>query len=351
MLLSVGTKVRLLRTGDEGWVDELLEEGMVSVYLPEEQMSIPVFVVDLARSETTTASKIPAKLVAGKQEKKVVKPDSPDLSGQYAILNPQGIQLAFDPVLRNDATPEKYNIFIINDSRRSYLYVFQFFTKGELRWETRGRLQPGSYIDTGFLQFEELNETPEIVMQCWEILAKGSGPLLLRRMKLKPAMLFKRLITAPLLNRLVHLIKVYDSLDPKEKPKNASTSGSLADYTEKQKKSKPAGQWTKLENFSHEVWQLATFSHELDLHIDKLSADPQKLSPGDILALQMRHFEQFIHDAYKLGVERVFVIHGLGEGKLRAAIARRLKEMHEVSEYKNEYHPKYGWGATEVIFS
>jgi dsDNA-specific endonuclease/ATPase MutS2 len=43
--------------------------------------------------------------------------------------------------------------------------------------------------------------------------------------------------------------------------------------------------------------------------------------------------------------------HGLGEGKLRTAIARRLKEMHEVSAYKNEYHPKYGWGATEVIFS
>lgn len=351
MLLSVGTKVRLLRTGDEGWVDELLQEGMVSVYLPEEQMSIPVFVVDLARSESAASSKIPAKVVPGKQDKKIAKPEDPDLSSQYAILNPQGIQLAFDPILRNDATPEKYNIFIVNDSRRSYLYVFQFFTKGELRWETRGRLQPASYVDTGFLQFEELNEAPEIVMQCWEILPKGSGPLLLRRMKLKPAMLFKRLLTAPLLNRLVHLIKVYDSLDPKEKPKNSTSTGSLADYTKKQKKSNPAGQWTKLENFSHEVWQLATFSNELDLHIDKISSNPQKLSPGDILALQMRHFEQFIHEAYRLGVERVFVIHGLGEGKLRAAIARRLKEMHEVSTFKNEYHPKYGWGATEVIFS
>jgi hypothetical protein len=220
-----------------------------------------------------------------------------------------------------------------------------------MQWETRGRLQPASHVDTGFLQFEELNDAPEIVMQCWEILEKGSGPLLLRRMKLKPAMLFKRLLTAPILNRLVHLIKVYDSLDPKEKPKNAATSASLADYTEKQKKSKPPGSWTKLEDFSHEVWQLATFSNELDLHIDKLASDPQKLSPRDILALQMRHFEQFIHEAYKLGVERVFVIHGLGEGKLRTAIARRLKEMHEVSAYKNEYHPKYGWGATEVIFS
>ncbi|RQH21817.1 hypothetical protein D5R40_31195 [Okeania hirsuta] len=49
-------------------------------------------------------------------------------------------------------------------------------------------------------------------------------------------------------------------------------------------------------------------------------------------------------------MERVFVIHGVGEGKLRNAIATRLIKYPEVVSFKNEFHPRYGFGATEIIF-
>ena len=64
----------------------------------------------------------------------------------------------------------------------------------------------------------------------------------------------------------------------------------------------------------------------------------------------MLHFQRFLDNAIKLGVPRVFVIHGVGEGKLREAIAARLAENPNVSKFKNEFHHKYGYGATEVIF-
>jgi dsDNA-specific endonuclease/ATPase MutS2 len=44
------------------------------------------------------------------------------------------------------------------------------------------------------------------------------------------------------------------------------------------------------------------------------------------------------------------VIHGLGKGKLKNEIATRLINHPEVKTFKNEYHPKYGFGATEIIF-
>ncbi|RME96879.1 MAG: hypothetical protein D6772_11235, partial [Bacteroidetes bacterium] len=58
---------------------------------------------------------------------------------------------------------------------------------------------------------------------------------------------------------------------------------------------------------------------------------------------------RYLDQAIRLGAERVFVIHGVGEGKLRDAIAERLRQNPQVVDFKNEYHPRYGFGATEVI--
>lgn len=352
MLFAIGTRVRLKRTGDEGVVKALLDNGMLSVYLLEDDMSIPVAQEDLSRIDDTTIGNITvvkAKVVPAKQVKEPYKPDRPEPASQYAILNPQGVQLAFEPILRNDATPEKYHIFLLNDTADAYLYVFQLHTNGTLAWETRGKLGAASFMDTGYLLFEQLNESAEIDLQCWRILPTGSGPELSRRMKLKPATFFKRLITAPLINRVAHVLKVFETMHPK--PKTAKPIADLKTYTQKeqQKAEKPKG-WSNLQDLPHEVWQLAVFDNEIDLHIEKLVSNAAKIPHGEILSVQLSHFEQFINKAIRVGAERVFIIHGLGEGKLRDAIARRLRERPEVTDFKNEFHPRYGWGATEVIF-
>ena len=41
---------------------------------------------------------------------------------------------------------------------------------------------------------------------------------------------------------------------------------------------------------------------------------------------------------------------GLQAGLLKQRIATRLLRMPEVKTFKNEYHARYGYGATEVIF-
>ena len=75
-----------------------------------------------------------------------------------------------------------------------------------------------------------------------------------------------------------------------------------------------------------------------------------RLDKGEIVRIQMLHFQRFLDNALKLGVSKVFVIHGVGEGKLRETIAARLADNPHVLKFKNEYHHKYGYGATEVIF-
>jgi dsDNA-specific endonuclease/ATPase MutS2 len=46
----------------------------------------------------------------------------------------------------------------------------------------------------------------------------------------------------------------------------------------------------------------------------------------------------------------LIVIHGVGEGRLRDEIHDLLRLKKEVKSFVNQYHPLYGYGATEIFF-
>ncbi|NJN34866.1 MAG: Smr/MutS family protein [Saprospiraceae bacterium] len=85
------------------------------------------------------------------------------------------------------------------------------------------------------------------------------------------------------------------------------------------------------------------------MHIELLHENPSSLTNAEILTIQMRYFEHFLAKAIRLGVTRIFVIHGVGKGKLRDTIHARLRRHPDVERFKNEYHERYGWGATEIL--
>jgi len=100
----------------------------------------------------------------------------------------------------------------------------------------------------------------------------------------------------------------------------------------------------------HSVSELANFNPEIDLHINNLTSKYEGLSNTEKIRIQLYHFDEFIAKGIRLGVPRVFVIHGVGKGKLRNEIASRLIQNPDVETFKNEFHPRYGYGAAEVIF-
>jgi dsDNA-specific endonuclease/ATPase MutS2 len=44
------------------------------------------------------------------------------------------------------------------------------------------------------------------------------------------------------------------------------------------------------------------------------------------------------------------VIHGNGSGRLRDEIHQLLRSRSEVKSFVNQYHPLFGYGATEIYF-
>lgn len=94
----------------------------------------------------------------------------------------------------------------------------------------------------------------------------------------------------------------------------------------------------------------ATFETILDLHAEALFKDPRKYSEAEIFQKQLMKFDEYLEKAIRLGVSKVFVVHGNGKGKLRDAILERARSRQEVLRAFNEYHPLFGFGATEIDF-
>ena len=90
--------------------------------------------------------------------------------------------------------------------------------------------------------------------------------------------------------------------------------------------------------------------YELDLHIEQLVSSTKGLSNAEISKKQMDTLERYLHLAIVHRLERMIVIHGLGKGRLKEEVHAMLKQIPEVSRFKNEWSGKYGFGATEVFF-
>lgn len=348
MLLTEGTKVRLTNTGDEGVIDSILDTEMVNVLL-NNGMLIPAFIEDLERMEDTSLSNRPtvkAKFVTPKKTPLPPTPPHPETDSQYHILKSWGIQLAFDPNIQPDGTTSHYQIFLINDTPYHALFTFTLHLNGIPPHTLNGKIDSVSFVDLGKIKFTQLSDMPKVELDCWQVTTAGTGAKISTILKIKPKQFFKNTRTAPLLNRQVHWYQLFENFDKKEK----TTTEDLKTYT-KNNARKPKNQSSNYIHFtgSHPM-ELAHFTNEIDLHIENLVNTSRKMSNSEIMKIQLAHFDRFLEKALRVGVANVFIIHGVGKGRLRNEIATRLMNHPHVRTFKNEYHHKYGFGATEVFF-
>ncbi len=349
MLFTEGTKVRFKNTGDEGVIVVILDDEMVNVELDEDGMVIPAFIENLERIEDNpkpNRNPIKAKYV---QTKQVPQPPTPPLQendSQYHILKSLGIQLAFDPQVQPDGITSSYDIYLINDTRYDALFTFTIDIIGEIPRTINGKISSVSYQHLGKMKFSQLNEAPIIEVDIWQVTTIGTGYKMSKDFKIKPKQFFKNVRTAPLLNKQVHWYQLFENFDKEVKAKGED----LKTYTQRnaKKPKKPSSSYRRMN--TNDPMELAHFENEIDLHIENLVNDNKKRNNAEILRIQLTHFNQFLEKAIRLGVKSAFVIHGVGKGKLKNEIATRLMNHPQVKTFKNEFHPKYGFGATEIIF-
>lgn len=337
-------------TGESGVITALLDDGMLQVRLDSNpDIKIPAFEEDLIRDAGREPVSPGAKFIAGKKEKLPPPPPRFEVKSQYIILKSMGIQLGFEPMPGRDGQVSKFKAWLINDTPDDVLADFQLFVKEKQVLDVQEKLATMTALDAGNIMVDDLNDAPEVEFRCQRFTTAGLDEPLEKILKLKSKQFFNSMRTAPVLNVPVyHYVLVADLkktavADPK------TAANDLLEYT-RQNLRKPKQQPKNYVKYAPNVEEFAHFEPEIDLHIEKLTNGEARLDRGMALLIQIQNFEQFMEKAIRLGVPRVFIIHGIGELKLRDAIADRLRNYPSVLNFKNEFHPKYGYGATEVIF-
>ncbi|CAM3887123.1 Smr/MutS family protein [Flavobacterium cucumis] len=89
------------------------------------------------------------------------------------------------------------------------------------------------------------------------------------------------------------------------------------------------------------------FVLEVDLHIEKLVPSKRGMSNYDILTLQVETAKRQLDFAIKNRLPKVVLIHGVGEGVLKAELDFMLGRYDTIS-FQDANYQKYGLGATEV---
>jgi hypothetical protein len=197
------------------------------------------------------------------------------------------------------------------------------------------------------LAFDNLNESPAFDISMKPVYTEGVGEEQFKTLKIRPKSFIKNYGLSPFLNKEVHAFSVFEKIGTAEK-----TEHDLKSYTQnllKATKNKSRGSDDfRLFDPVPNVNEYASFVPEIDLHIEMLHENPQNLTTEAIVQIQIKAFESFLAKAIRLGISKIYLIHGVGKGRLRDMIAARLRRHPDVFTFKNEYHERYGFGATEV---
>jgi hypothetical protein len=348
MLFAIGSKVRLRFTGEIGTVTARLDEGMLQIRLENDpDFLIPAFEEDLMRVEEFSAAK-PSFIPGGKVPTIVAPPPRQQMSMGKPAATPAGLQLCFEPMMGRDDIITRYKVWLLNDTPYEFLFEFDLFTDERDVVVLDDKINAATLLELGDFLSDDLNDSPEALLSVQRITTAGLDERIEHSHKIRPKSFFSQLVQVPLLPQPVYRFVLIAKFNTGEKKDDIADLKAYA--KQHTRKPQPDTQGSSRPFKAFNIEEFANFDPEIDLHIETLLNGSVRMDKSEILRVQMVHFQRFMEKSVRLGVAKVFIIHGVGEGKLRDAIAERLRDNPNVKKFKNEFHPKYGYGATEVIF-
>lgn len=336
MNFKIGDKVLLKYLNEPGTVVSPPEMGMVQVELNNGE-SIPVFLEDLV-----TDNLVQQNLLIKHNQRKSTSEEILSIEFPASKARNSGLFTAFIPKLNQYDEILHYTAYLINDSPFDVVFAASItsrnfsLSKDSILYKTRafliGRIEP-----------ELIEAQLASVVTISDYFTSGPENTRTQTLKINPKKFFSREDLVPFFDQMGYVFEF--TPDPEKK----ESGESLAEFTKKIIKNKPAPAREKPQYVPvTDPLRKSGFSDKIDLHIEKLLRPGEKLEPAQIMQLQMRVFADYMNEAIRLGMDKVYIIHGRGNGKLKAAIARELRNNPYVLDFQNEYHNTYGFGATEV---
>ena len=339
MKFTIGDRVVMKRTGEEGVITAIHKKGLLEIDIAgivfpafEDEVDHPYL-----RWFLEQRKKQPA---ATSSSAEMIPVERPKTAATRAV---QGVQLQFVPQFATQGKEEiiaGVSIHLVYDLAEAAHFFYEARRPdGALIFTLSTVVQPFANLLLHALPLEAMNEAPRLL---WQLSAPGAQG--------RPAAALKagelRIRAARLARHVSDLVSgeapsfsypLTDSLDvPTPQSDIANPAAALAF----KKPATPAQQG----------FPLPPPRHEVDLHIDALTDHAKTMQVAEMLALQRDTLEYFVWLAIAHSLPGMVVIHGIGNGALKKLVADFLKTVPEVAGFSQDWAPGYGYGGTAVVF-
>jgi len=338
MKFQVGDKVLLIHSNEEGEVIDIINKKMVTVDVGGVQFPVYTDQIEYPYFKRFTEKKP----VPPPQKKYIddLKKEKGSSLKNYKVDT--GIWISFLPVFDKDVfdddVVEYFRIYLLNNTDTAFKFDYHLRYTGDSEFNLKNELLPYNDFYIHDVAFEKLNDAPRFDFDFSLVQSdKKKTDHFESSLKLKAKQLFQR---------------IEEMLKKQEASFAYLLMESYPDraVTEKADISKLSSAGYKIYDASKARQHIPPARTVVDLHIEKISNDWRHLSNFEILTAQLKEFEKYYELAVLHYQPSLTIIHGVGEGRLRDEIHDLLRLKKEVSSFVNQYHPSYGYGATEIFF-
>jgi hypothetical protein len=277
------------------------------------------------------------KLFTPKKEKKYI--DDVRKEKQKPVRIVDGVWLSFLPKFETDEFGDDVvvllKVHLVNHTEEAYNFIYAQQFLGRTEFDHKNVVQPFEDFYLHDIRFADMSDSPAFSFEFSLVNPqKQKAEYFEAFIKPKPKQVFERIEKLKEKGEATFSYKLFDV------------------YPDKQEEEKPEYFTPGLKPYDIKDARrhLAPSRSVVDLHIEKLSDNWKGLSNTAILDIQLREFEKWYDLAIAHRIPHMIVIHGIGKGRLRDDIHDILRRKKEVRSFVNQFHPSFGWGATEIYF-
>ena len=329
MKFSIGDRILMKRTGEEGHVTAYINKQMLEV-----EVGGTIFPVHLDDIDHPYFKWFTEKAPKKKNSLPEQLPVEKIVERKQRLA--KGVYLSFMPVYKTEEMEEvveDLKIYLLNELPQPVKFVYDVRFSQQSEFKHEGTLHSFGNVYLHSINYALMNDQPRFHWQFSEtansMMETAEGIL-----RIRPAKLFDHINELMMNGQPTFSYLLMEDFSPKKKPVVVDKYEPVvkADYLKVTTKTIEAAKY------------------EIDLHIENLVSNTRGLTNADIIKVQLDYLQRYVQLAIVHRQERMVVIHGLGKGKLREEVHAILKQMPEIGRFKNEWSGKYGFGATEIYF-
>jgi len=311
--MKIGDKVRLLKGTEEGFIVSI-KSNIVEIEI-EDGFTIPA-----VKNEVVVVDK--------KEREAFNTPDKEEEAPEQKIKQhsiEEGIYIGLED-------GESLHCYIVNQTANQILFSLSISEKKNIIGFASGICEGYNAREIGETSFQPMKNEINFIFQCiiHQQKSKVSTPpveanLTIQKSQLNDRVFIRSLDKSVFLLNVEHIAEI--DIDPQKIKEQLIGGGNYKnekDVTPSKKK-----------------------DQVIDLHIN---TERINLPENQILAYQIDLFEKSFDQAILSNASSLKVIHGIGTGKLRNAIHKRISQRKEIRFFEDGDKEKFGFGSTIIYF-